>query len=181
MLHINLRFTGSTYIYTPRRTRWIRSRRCAYLVTWFWHQLIAKPGNKTAAPPCRTQVYIDLENQSTGSHFSSPLIRHMHITKLIKASVEKIIYSKYHICIYQMLWMAKNITVCIYILSYISLIKIWTAIYRTDHSEVCEREECVCSWDFTKSRSREIGNFNYHRISLKLAWASTAVLLTHSS
>ena len=28
----------------------VRSRRCSCLVTWFCHQLIAKPGNKTAAP-----------------------------------------------------------------------------------------------------------------------------------
>ena len=35
---------------------WIRSRRCGCLVTWFCYQMIAKPGNKTAAPswpdPC---------------------------------------------------------------------------------------------------------------------------------
>ena len=35
---------------------WVRSRRCVCLVTWFCYQLIAKPGNKTAAPtwpdPC---------------------------------------------------------------------------------------------------------------------------------
>ena len=29
---------------------WVRSRRCSCLVTWFCYQLIAKPGNKTAAP-----------------------------------------------------------------------------------------------------------------------------------
>ena len=29
---------------------WVRSRRCACLVTWFCYQVIAKPGNKTAAP-----------------------------------------------------------------------------------------------------------------------------------
>ena len=28
---------------------WVRSRNCGCLVTWFCHQLIAKPGNKTAA------------------------------------------------------------------------------------------------------------------------------------
>ena len=28
---------------------WVRSRRCSCLVTWFCYQLIAKPGNKTAA------------------------------------------------------------------------------------------------------------------------------------
>ena len=33
---------------------WVRSRRCACLVTWFWYQLIANPDNKTVAPlwPC---------------------------------------------------------------------------------------------------------------------------------
>ena len=30
-------------------TIWVRSRRCGCLVTWFCHQMIAKPGNKTAA------------------------------------------------------------------------------------------------------------------------------------
>ena len=30
--------------------KWVRSRRCSCLVTWFCYQLIAKPGNKTAAP-----------------------------------------------------------------------------------------------------------------------------------
>ena len=29
---------------------WVRSRRCGCLVTWFCHQLITKPGNKTATP-----------------------------------------------------------------------------------------------------------------------------------
>ena len=29
---------------------WVRSRMCGCLVTWFCYQLIAKPGNKTAAP-----------------------------------------------------------------------------------------------------------------------------------
>ena len=29
--------------------RWVRSRNCGCLVTWFCYQLIAKPGNKTAA------------------------------------------------------------------------------------------------------------------------------------
>ena len=29
---------------------WVRSRRCDCLVTWFCYQLIAKPGNKAAAP-----------------------------------------------------------------------------------------------------------------------------------
>ena len=31
-------------------TIWVRSRRCGCLVTWFCYRLIAKPGNKTAAP-----------------------------------------------------------------------------------------------------------------------------------
>ena len=29
---------------------WVRSRRCGCLVTWFCYRLIAKPGNKIAAP-----------------------------------------------------------------------------------------------------------------------------------
>ena len=31
--------------------RWVRSRNCGCLVTWFCYQLIAKPGNKTATVP----------------------------------------------------------------------------------------------------------------------------------
>ena len=31
--------------------RWVRSQNCGCLVTWFCYQLIAKPGNKTAAVP----------------------------------------------------------------------------------------------------------------------------------
>ena len=29
------------------KNRWVRSRNCVWLVTWFCYQLIAKPGNKT--------------------------------------------------------------------------------------------------------------------------------------
>ena len=31
------------------QTIWVRSRKCSRLVTWFCYQMIAKPGNKTAA------------------------------------------------------------------------------------------------------------------------------------
>ena len=30
---------------------WVRSQNCSSLVTWFYYQLIAKPGNKTATVP----------------------------------------------------------------------------------------------------------------------------------
>ena len=33
----------------PSSHIWVRSRNCGCLVTWFCYQLIAKPGNKTAA------------------------------------------------------------------------------------------------------------------------------------
>ena len=33
-----------------KNTKWVRSPRYDCLVTWFCYQLIAKPGNKTAAP-----------------------------------------------------------------------------------------------------------------------------------
>ena len=33
-------------------TIWVRSRNCGCLVTWFCYQLMAKPGNKTAAVSC---------------------------------------------------------------------------------------------------------------------------------
>ena len=32
-------------------SRWVRSQNCGCLVTWFCYQLIAKPGNETAAVP----------------------------------------------------------------------------------------------------------------------------------
>ena len=34
---------------SPMRNIWVRSWNCGCLVTWFCYQLIAKPGNKTAA------------------------------------------------------------------------------------------------------------------------------------
>ena len=37
---------------------WVRSRRCSSLVTWFCYHLIAKPGNKTAAPSWPDPLYI---------------------------------------------------------------------------------------------------------------------------
>ena len=40
-----------TYKYFNHRKIWVRPRRCGCLVTWFCYQLIAKPGNKTAALP----------------------------------------------------------------------------------------------------------------------------------
>ena len=36
---------------------WVRSQRCACLVTWFCYQMIAKPGNKTG-PPSWPDLYI---------------------------------------------------------------------------------------------------------------------------
>ena len=37
---------------------WVRSRNCGCLVTWFCYQLIAKPGDKTAAVPWPDPLYI---------------------------------------------------------------------------------------------------------------------------
>ena len=34
---------------TLEKCLWVRTRNCGCLVTWFCYQLIAKPGNKTAA------------------------------------------------------------------------------------------------------------------------------------
>ena len=42
---------GFTYNEQMSCSIWLRSWRCGCLVTWFCYQLIAKPGNKTAAPP----------------------------------------------------------------------------------------------------------------------------------
>ena len=43
---------------------WVKSRRCGCLVTWFCYQMIAKPGNKTAAPSWPDQYAI--------SYYSGP-------------------------------------------------------------------------------------------------------------
>ena len=46
-----LRFVCITvYLHFGHDMTWVRSRRCGCLVTWFCYHLIAKPGNKTAAP-----------------------------------------------------------------------------------------------------------------------------------
>ena len=48
----NLKVPNSHTNYTTSpdsHTIWVRSRNCGCLVTWFCYQLIAKPGNKTAA------------------------------------------------------------------------------------------------------------------------------------
>ena len=62
----------SLYFLFLRNFIWVRSRRCGCLVTWFCYHLIAKPGNKTAAPSWTDPYYIRL--------FTS--IYHLH--KLIK-------------------------------------------------------------------------------------------------
>ena len=53
--------------------RWVRSQRCACLVTWFCYQMIAKPGNKTAA-------YLwpgpDAEETVHFCHIHNPLCTH---------------------------------------------------------------------------------------------------------
>ena len=41
---------GAKWHVTLHNYIWVRSRRGGCLVTWFCYQLIAKPGNKTAAP-----------------------------------------------------------------------------------------------------------------------------------
>ena len=37
---------------------WVRSRWCAFLVTWFCYQIIAKPGGKTGSPSWPDPYYI---------------------------------------------------------------------------------------------------------------------------
>ena len=57
---------------------WLRSRNCGCLVTWFCYQLIAKPGNKTAAvswPDLYIYIYI---------------YRHTHIYKWITSQLPRI-------------------------------------------------------------------------------------------
>ena len=49
---ISTRFLASDWSSSYQHTCiWVRSRNCGCLVTWFCYQLIAKPGNKTAAVP----------------------------------------------------------------------------------------------------------------------------------
>ena len=57
---------------------WVRSRNCGCLVTWFWYQLIAKPGNKTAADS-RPDPYIAIIFHASISYFCRQvwgIIRH---------------------------------------------------------------------------------------------------------
>ena len=51
--HFNIKMVMRLGIPIPEKVVliWIRSWRCSCLVTWFCYQLIAKPGNKTVAPP----------------------------------------------------------------------------------------------------------------------------------
>ena len=44
---------------------WLRSRNCGCLVTWFCYQLIAKPGNKTAAVSWPAPSYLSWSKVST--------------------------------------------------------------------------------------------------------------------
>ena len=50
---------------------WVRSRNCGCLVTWFCYQLIAKPGNKTAAVSWLDPYvfYVFSEKFSMSRHF----------------------------------------------------------------------------------------------------------------
>ena len=49
-------FTGDSQVLVLHI--WVRSQRCCCLVTWFYYQLIAKPGKKTATLSC-PHPYID--------------------------------------------------------------------------------------------------------------------------
>ena len=48
--HYNFIFHWFVFFDDAKNSRWVRSRRCGCLVTWFCYHLIAKSGNKTAAP-----------------------------------------------------------------------------------------------------------------------------------
>ena len=39
-----------------KANKWVRSRRCACLITWFCYQMIAKPGNKTGPYYCLVET-----------------------------------------------------------------------------------------------------------------------------
>ena len=47
---------------------WVKSRNCGCLVTWFCYQLIAKPGNKTAAVPWPDPYVYNATSSFTVSH-----------------------------------------------------------------------------------------------------------------
>ena len=47
---VNSSAVSPIYIWYMHVYIWVRSRSCDCLVTWFSYQIIAKPGNKTAAP-----------------------------------------------------------------------------------------------------------------------------------
>ena len=62
------------YIYICR----VRSRNCGCLVTWFYYQMIAKPGNKTAAVPWpEPYVYIALSIPYEGRFVLDYIIKNM--------------------------------------------------------------------------------------------------------
>ena len=59
---------------TLQKCKWVGSRRCGCLVTWFCYQLIAKPGNKTATSPRpdpKTFFYQAIFSHKTRSHYNT--------------------------------------------------------------------------------------------------------------
>ena len=71
---------------------WVRSGRCGCLFTWFCYHLIAKPGNKTAAPswpdPCHG-TYDPLQNLN---------IKQLNLNKINLVNISSSIYldDSYH-------------------------------------------------------------------------------------
>ena len=49
LLYSNNPYCAEIILLRKHKDIWVRSRNCGCLVTWFCYQLIAKPGNKTAA------------------------------------------------------------------------------------------------------------------------------------
>ena len=94
---------------------WARSRRCGCLVTWFCYQLIAKPGNKTAAPPwldpyklsyvCLHKVFLWLDiHGKQNAYYCQAVNATSHYNDVIMGAIAsqitslKIVYSTVYSC-----------------------------------------------------------------------------------
>ena len=109
------------------RSRWVRSRNCGCLVTWFCYQLIAKPGNKTAAVPwpdpdrflsnipsslvCYSYQVWYIQSQSewpgTGNDLASVTYQ-MHRNGQIRTSAADIVVSLSTLQAIYLLWLPKK-------------------------------------------------------------------------
>ena len=96
---------------------WVGSWRCVSLVTWFCYQLIAKPGNKTAAPPWNDPYITAAKKSKTwGNRHSSFGIGYSMFSNL----VWDITFTSFNACVFRapgnVMWNVKLFIVVIYIM-----------------------------------------------------------------